>query len=42
MRRVLTGVVAMLGAAAISSAAGAQTLKMMKSLEEKLGEPEPA
>jgi peptide/nickel transport system substrate-binding protein len=33
MRRVLTGVVAMLGAAAISSAAGAQTLKMMKALD---------
>jgi peptide/nickel transport system substrate-binding protein len=33
MRRVLTGVVALLGAAAISSAAGAQTLKMMKALD---------
>src|SRR6267142_6411662 len=33
MRRVFTGVVALLGAAGISSMAGAQTLKMMKSLD---------
>ena len=33
MRRFLTGVVALIGAAAISSAAGAQTLKMMKALD---------
>ena len=33
MRRILTGVVALLGAAGISSAAGAQTLKMMKALD---------
>jgi peptide/nickel transport system substrate-binding protein len=33
MRKVLTAVVALLGAAGISSAAGAQTLKMMKALD---------